>query len=815
LKAEIEATQTMSPGSMTFTNIGDPFSTSSQQGMSRNASQRSSTSFSRTSSVTGKLEVRLMGCQDLLEEVPGRSRKDQAVVSSPSDAKSWYKLKSSSSKSYSIKDETSNEIMAVLKLDNVTMGQTSWKPCSQQAWDQRYSFNLDKSRELEIDIYWKDWRSLCAVKFLRLEEFVDDHRHGMALELEPQGLLFAEIKFLNPMITRRPKLRRQKKIFRQQGNKMPNREQLNINVATWGRLLKRNLNFQKSLPEGATTTTTSGRSDSVTHQSSTGFAPRPTRLDFGESPSAADTSVTDQVSPHKGNRQSKGPAPPIPTQHPHRNDQGYERLRHQNVEVLPFNPTVPQPAPRSSATTVSIGDYSRDNHSASSSDNNANNNVANNNASLYVDNLVAGNYQPSIERPSATSVLPEPVYEVGKKGHTSVIRVSYPTAEPMVTFPPETEVPSSKPQPYPRRSSLMTVEAPPPPLPTSIRAAAAATSSSTDSSMSLENFRFCSVLGRGHFGKVILARYLNTGEYFAIKALKKGDIIARDEVESLLAEKRIFEVANSVRHPFLVNMFACFQTTSHVCFVMEYAAGGDLMMHIHADVFSEPRAVFYTACVVLGLQYLHENKIIYRDLKLDNLLLDTEGYVKIADFGLCKEGMGYGDRTGTFCGTPEFLAPEVLTETSYTRAVDWWGLGVLIFEMLVGESPFPGDDEEEVFDSIVNDEVRYPRFLSLESIAIMRRLLRKNPDRRLGASEKDAEDVKKQAFFRNVSWDDLLMRKIKPPFVPTITGFEDVSNFDEEFTSEKPVLTPPKDARNLSSDEQTLFHNFTYMADWC
>ena len=130
--------------------------------------------------------------------------------------------------------------------------------------------------------------------------------------------------------------------------------------------------------------------------------------------------------------------------------------------------------------------------------------------------------------------------------------------------------------------------------------------------MSLENFRFCSVLGRGHFGKVILARYLNTGEYFAIKALKKGDIIARDEVESLLAEKRIFEVANSVRHPFLVNMFACFQTSSHVCFVMEYAAGGDLMMHIHADVFSEPRAVFYTACVVLGLQYLHENKIIYR-----------------------------------------------------------------------------------------------------------------------------------------------------------------------------------------------------------
>lgn len=241
-------------------------------------------------------------------------------------------------------------------------------------------------------------------------------------------------------------------------------------------------------------------------------------------------------------------------------------------------------------------------------------------------------------------------------------------------------------------------------------------------SLGMDNFRMLSVLGRGHFGKVILSQYKNTGEYFAIKALKKGDIISRDEVESLLSEKRIFEVANTMRHPFLVNLFSCFQTDQHVCFVMEYAAGGDLMMHIHTDVFAEARAVFYAACVVLGLQYLHESKIIYRDLKLDNLLLDTEGYVKIADFGLCKEGMGFGDRTGTFCGTPEFLAPEVLTETSYTRAVDWWGLGVLIFEMLVGESPFPGDDEEEVFDSIVNDEVRYPRFLSLEAIAIMRRV---------------------------------------------------------------------------------------------
>lgn len=239
------------------------------------------------------------------------------------------------------------------------------------------------------------------------------------------------------------------------------------------------------------------------------------------------------------------------------------------------------------------------------------------------------------------------------------------------------------------------------------------------------------------------------------------------------------------------------------------------MMHIHADVFSEPRATFYAACVVLGLQFLHEHEIVYRDLKLDNLLLDTEGFVKIADFGLCKEGMGYQDRTSTFCGTPEFLAPEVLTETSYTRAVDWWGLGVLIFEMLVGESPFPGDDEEEVFDSIVNDEVRYPRFLSTEAISIMRRLLRRNPERRLGAGERDAEDVKKQLFFRNIDWDGLLAKKVKPPFVPIIQSSSDVSNFDDEFTSEAPVLTPPREPRPLTPHQQDLFADFDYIADWC
>ncbi|KAA8595003.1 hypothetical protein FQN60_012138, partial [Etheostoma spectabile] len=316
--------------------------------------------------------------------------------------------------------------------------------------------------------------------------------------------------------------------------------------------------------------------------------------------------------------------------------------------------------------------------------------------------------------------------------------------------------------------------------------------------LSLQDFRLIAVLGRGHFGKVLLSEYKKTGTMYAIKALKKGDIVARDEVESLMCEKRIFEVVNLSHHPFLVNLFACFQTPEHVCFVMEYTAGGDLMMHIHTDVFTEPRAVFYAACVVLGLQFLHDHKIVYSFIFLP-----------------LSVGMGFGDRTSTFCGTPEFLAPEVLTDTSYTRAVDWWGLGVLIYEMLVGESPFPGDDEEEVFDSIVNDEVRYPRFLSTEAIGIMRRLLRRNPERRLGSGEKDAEEVKKQPFFRNVDWEALLQRKVAPPFVPSIVGKEDVSNFDEEFTTEAPMLTPPREPRVLSRKDQDSFRDFDYVSDLC
>lgn len=190
------------------------------------STQNQYSTLSKPAALTGTLEVRLMGCQDILENVPGRSKATSVTLPgwSPNEARSSFISRPSKSKSGSGRnllktDDLSNEVCAVLKLDNTVVGQTSWKPISNQSWDQKFTLELDRSRELEISVYWRDWRSLCAVKFLRLEDFLDNQRHGMCLYLEPQGTLFAEVTFFNPVIERRPKLQRQKKIFsKQQGD---------------------------------------------------------------------------------------------------------------------------------------------------------------------------------------------------------------------------------------------------------------------------------------------------------------------------------------------------------------------------------------------------------------------------------------------------------------------------------------------------------------------------------------------------------------------------------------------------------------------
>ncbi|KAK9376888.1 uncharacterized protein V1513DRAFT_410182 [Lipomyces chichibuensis] len=325
----------------------------------------------------------------------------------------------------------------------------------------------------------------------------------------------------------------------------------------------------------------------------------------------------------------------------------------------------------------------------------------------------------------------------------------------------------------------------------------------------LDDFNFLAVLGKGNFGKVMLAEAKQSKKLYAIKVLKKDYILENDEVENTRSEKRVFLIANQERHPFLLNLHSCFQTETRIYFVMEYISGGDLMWHIQKEQFSTPRAQFYAAEICLGLKYFHDCGVIYRDLKLDNILLTLDGHVKIADYGLCKENMWHGNTTGTFCGTPELMAPEILQDQKYGRAVDWWAFGVLIYQMILGQSPFRGDDEQEIFGAILRDEPLYPIHMARNSVSILQQLLTRDPWQRLGSGPNDAKDVMAHPYFSNINWNDIYHRRVQPPFIPTIDSPTDTRNFDQEFTREVPVLTPVNTV--LTKADQEQFRGFSYM----
>ncbi|KAI9315794.1 kinase-like domain-containing protein [Zopfochytrium polystomum] len=359
-------------------------------------------------------------------------------------------------------------------------------------------------------------------------------------------------------------------------------------------------------------------------------------------------------------------------------------------------------------------------------------------------------------------------------------------------------------------SSSATVSSPPVPPRNSGRINIPA---SVSKNVSLEDFEFVSVLGRGAFGKVMLAQEKQTTKYYAIKALKKEFILQNDDVKSVKLEKRIYQAASAAQHPFMVNLHSAFQTEARVYFVMEYVSGGDLMCHIQEKKrFSQVRTKFYACEVLLALDYFHKNNIIYRDLKLDNILMCPDGHIKVADYGICKENMAYGALTRTYCGTPDYMAPEILSQLKYGRACDWWSFGVLIYVMLIGRYPFHGEEESDILDAIMADAIEYPTNMPKDTLSLLQGLLKKDPTRRLGGGRLDAEEVRRHPYFAGVDWEAFMRKAVPPPWKPVIKSATDVSNFDAEFTKEKPILTPITSV--LSSVRQAEFSDFDYVADW-
>ncbi|ESO84964.1 hypothetical protein LOTGIDRAFT_236015 [Lottia gigantea] len=323
------------------------------------------------------------------------------------------------------------------------------------------------------------------------------------------------------------------------------------------------------------------------------------------------------------------------------------------------------------------------------------------------------------------------------------------------------------------------------------------------------DFELLKVLGQGSFGKVFLVRKINgddNGTLYAMKVLKKATLKVQDRKRTKMER----DILADVSHPFIVELHYAFQTEGKLYLILEFLRGGDLFTRLSKEVmFTEEDVKFYLAELALALDHLHSLGIIYRDLKPENILLDAEGHIKLTDFGLSKESIFEEKKTYSFCGTVEYMAPEVVNRKGHFTAADWWSYGILMFEMLTGALPFQGNNRKETMTQILKAKLGMPPFLTPEAQSLLRALFKRNPANRLGSGPNGIEDIKNHPFFASIDWVKLKKRSLSPPFKPAVVLSDEVFYFDTEFT-----MRTPKDSPGIpaSATAHELFKGFSFIA---
>jgi len=327
--------------------------------------------------------------------------------------------------------------------------------------------------------------------------------------------------------------------------------------------------------------------------------------------------------------------------------------------------------------------------------------------------------------------------------------------------------------------------------------------------LSFHDFEKLKVLGKGSFGEVLLVKLKANNKYYAMKILIKKQVKLRHQEAHTKAERDLMVKINC---PFIVNIKFAFQDNLKLYIITEFMQGGEMFFHLHKEKkFSNEKTRFYIIELILAIEFLHKNKMLYRDLKPENIMVDASGHIKLTDFGLSKMFKKQKEKAFTICGTPQYLAPEILSDEGYDDCVDWWSLGCVMYEMLVGKAPFRIPKDSYLSADLYKKKISIPEYVTSEAKDLISQLLIPNPKKRLGYGPDGAKKIKEHPYFEGINWEDAWNQKLKPPFIPKLKGDTDLSYFDRMFTDEK--IEGSKANEVTSTVDNGDYNGFTYVTN--